>query len=96
MSLYAERHGMRTPIEKTYNISVKEYSLLFDCCSRYLEYLSWKYPQECPDGNGCCGLDWTKFSADMVAGKAQRRNRAQLLYELQKRHSAYYREHRQL
>ena len=65
MSLYTERHGMRTPIERTYSISIIAYSRLFDCCSRYFEYLAWKYPAECPDGNGCCGLDFEKFSEDM-------------------------------
>ena len=65
MSLYTERHGMRTPIERTYSISIIAYSRLFDCCSRYFEYLAWKYPAECPDGNGCCGLDVEKFSEDM-------------------------------
>ena len=65
MSLYTERHGMRTPIERTYSISIKAYSRLFDCCSRYFEYLAWKYPVECPDGNGCCGFDFGKFSEDM-------------------------------
>ena len=65
MNLYTERHGMRTPIERTYSISIIAYSRLFDCCSRYFEYLAWKYPAECPDGNGCCGLDFEKFSEDM-------------------------------
>ena len=65
MSLYTERNGMRTPIEKTYTISIKAYSLLFDCCSRYFINLAWKYPDECPDGRGCCGLDMYKFNDDM-------------------------------
>lgn len=65
MSLYTERHGMRTPIERTYSISIKAYSRLFDCCSRYFEYLAWKYPEECPDGNNCCGLDYDKFDMDI-------------------------------
>ena len=65
MSLYTERHGMRTPIERTYSISIKAYSRLFDCCSRYFEYMAWKYPEECPDGNSCCGLDYDKFDMDM-------------------------------
>ena len=65
MSLYTERHGMRTPIEKTYTISIIAYSLLFDCCLKYSKYLAWKYPQECPDGNGCCGLDRVKFNEAM-------------------------------
>ena len=65
MGLYTERHGMRTPIKKTDSISIKAYSLLYDCCTRYFEHLAWKYPEECPDGNGCCGLDLEKFNSDM-------------------------------
>lgn len=65
MSLYTERHGMRSPIEKTYTISIKSYSLLYDCCERYFEYIAWKYPDECRDGYGCCGLDYFKFNEDM-------------------------------
>ena len=65
MSLYTERHGMRNTIEKTYTISINAYSLLYDCCARYFEYIAWKYPDNCPDGNGCCGLDFFKFSEDM-------------------------------
>ena len=56
---------MRSPIEKTYTISIKAYSLLYDCCERYFEYIAWKYPAQCPDGLGCCGLDFFKFSEDM-------------------------------
>ena len=65
MSLYTERHNMRSPITKTYKISIKAYSLLYDCCSRYFEYLAWKYPEECPDGHGCCGFNFHQFSEDM-------------------------------
>lgn len=65
MSLYTERHNMRTPVQKTYTISVRAYSLLYDCCSRYFEYLSWKYPEECSDGRGCCGFNFYQFSEDM-------------------------------
>lgn len=66
MSLYTERHGMRTPMEKTYTISVKAYSVIFDCCERYFENLAWKYPEECSDeGHNCCGIDLDKFSEDM-------------------------------
>lgn len=65
MSLYTERHGMRKPIEKTYDISIKAYSLLYDCCSRYYDYLGWKYPDMCPDGHGCCGMDFKKFNEDL-------------------------------
>lgn len=65
MSLYTERHGTRCSINKTYTISITMYALLFDCCSRYFEYLAWKYPEICNDGNGICGLDFAKFSDDM-------------------------------
>ncbi len=65
MSLYTERHGMRTPIEKTDVITITTYSLLYDCCSEYFEYLAWKYPEECPDGCGCCGMDYEKFNENM-------------------------------
>lgn len=65
MSLYTERHGMRAPIEKTYVISIKAYSLLFDCCARYWDNLAWKFPSECPDGRGCCGIDWTKLNEEL-------------------------------
>lgn len=65
MSLYTERHNMRTPVTKTYKISIKAYSLLYDCCSRYFEHLAWKYTDECPDGYGCCGFNFYQFSEDM-------------------------------
>lgn len=63
--LYTERHGMRAPIQKTYDISIKAYSLLFDCCRKYWIYLAWKYPEECPDGNGCCGINLMQFNESM-------------------------------
>lgn len=62
MSLYTERHGMRNPIEKTYIISIDHYALLFDICDQYKEYLAWKYPEECPDGLGCCGINNEKLN----------------------------------
>lgn len=65
MNLYTERHNMRTPVAKTYKISIKAYSLLYDCCSRYFEHLAWKYTDECPDGYGCCGFNFYQFSEDM-------------------------------
>lgn len=65
MGYYTERHGMRTPIEKTYVISVKMYTLLFNCCERYYNNLAWKYPEQCGDGCGCCGLDYQKFFDDL-------------------------------
>ena len=60
-SYYTERHGMRQPIEKTYNITIEMYVLLFNCCTKYYNNLAWKYPEECPDGRGCCGLNVDQF-----------------------------------
>lgn len=60
-SYYTERHGMRQPIEKTYNITIEMYVLLFNCCEKFYNNLAWKYPEQCPDGRGCCGLDTDQF-----------------------------------
>lgn len=65
MSYYSERHGMRQPIEKTSVISPAMYSLLLKCCEKYFENIAWKYPLQCPDGYGCCGVDQELFDADM-------------------------------
>lgn len=62
MAYYTERHGMRKPVAKTYEISIEMYSLLFHCCEKYYNNLAWKYPEQCPDGQGCCGLDEEQFS----------------------------------
>ena len=66
MGLYTERHGMRNLVEKTYDISIRSYSILFDCCERYFNNLAWKYPKECPDEGACCGIDMVKFSEDVA------------------------------
>lgn len=68
MSLYTERNGMRQPVETTYEISLKAYSILLDCCEKYYENLAWKYPDYCPDSSDrsvCCGIDRTMFNEDM-------------------------------
>lgn len=62
MGYYTERHGMRAPVERTETITYEMYALIFDCCERYFDNIAWKYPEECPDGNGCCGLDIRKLS----------------------------------
>ena len=62
MSYYTERHGLRASVERTETITYEMYALIFDCCERYFENIAWKYPEECPDGNGCCGLDIGKLS----------------------------------
>ena len=54
MGYYTERHGLRAPVERTETITYEMYALIFDCCGRYFENIAWKYPEECPDGNGCC------------------------------------------
>ncbi len=65
MALYTERHGMRSPIERTSTISVEMYTMLFDCCEKYYNNLAWKFPEECRDGQGCCGLDYQQFNIHM-------------------------------
>ncbi|HIS35560.1 TPA: hypothetical protein IAC10_02865 [Candidatus Scatousia excrementigallinarum] len=66
MDYYTQRHGMRKPINKTYIIDESKYALLFDCCSRYKKYLAWKYPVECPDGNGIVECDDEKLETDLL------------------------------
>lgn len=65
MALYTERHGMRKPIERTSTITVEMYDMLFDCCEKYYDNIAWKFPEECPDGHGCCGLDHKLFNTYM-------------------------------
>lgn len=65
MEYYTERHGMRRPVTKTYNITVEKYALLFKCCKQYYNNIAWKYPAQCPDGHGCCGLDYEHFQLDL-------------------------------
>ena len=57
MSLYTERHGMRTPIEKTTTITVEMYSILLSCCEKYYDNLAHLFPEQCSDGMGYCGLN---------------------------------------
>ena len=65
MAYYTERHGMRRPVAKTYNISTEKYALLLHCCEKYYNNLAWKYPAQCPDGQGCCGIDHEQFRLDL-------------------------------
>lgn len=53
MAYYTERHGLRKPVVKTYDISIEKYALLLHCCEKYYDNLAWKYPAQCPDGQGC-------------------------------------------
>lgn len=61
MTYYTQRHGMRKSINKTYTITPQMYELLFKCCERYYNNIAWKFPDMCPDGHGCCGLDENAF-----------------------------------
>lgn len=65
MAYYTERHGMRRPVAKTYDISIEKYALLLHCCEKYYNNLAWKYPAQCPDGQGCCGLNYEEFRLDL-------------------------------
>jgi hypothetical protein len=49
MSYYTERHGLRAPIEKTYDITVAMYALIIDCCGKYYKNLTHLFPLKCHD-----------------------------------------------
>ena len=65
MAYYTERHGMRRPVAKTHDISIEKYALLLHCCEKYYNNLAWKYPAQCPDGHGCCGIDFEQLRLDL-------------------------------
>lgn len=65
LSYYTERHGMRKPIEQTYDIDPGKYSILLGCCERYYDNIAWKFPEECADERGCCGLDKIRLADEM-------------------------------
>lgn len=62
MAYYTERNGMRKQTAGIYEVSIDQYSLLFSCCKKYYDNLAWLYPERCPDGQGCCGVDWEKLN----------------------------------
>lgn len=66
MAYFSERNGLRNPIKRTYQITIPMYSLIFDCCKRYFDNMAWKYPLECPDGYGCCGIDTETLYNDLI------------------------------
>ena len=66
MSYYTERHGLRKSVEQTYDIDIDKYGLLLGCCEQYFENLAWKYPKECEDGRGCCGVDKLKLAKQII------------------------------
>lgn len=63
MSYYTQRHGMRQPVNKTYVITPQMYELLFKCCEKYHNNIAWRFPDQCQDGYGCCGLNLDDFNA---------------------------------
>lgn len=65
MCYYTERHGMRKPIEQTYDIDSSKYSVLLGCCEKYYDNIAWKCPKECEDGRICFGLDIYRFTNEM-------------------------------
>lgn len=65
MVLYTERNNLRTEIKKTYDITIDKYKVLLDCCTGYLDNISWKYPEYCPDGKFICGLNYKSFIANL-------------------------------
>ena len=65
MNYFTERHGMRKPVEQTYDIDPSKYYILLGCCEKYYDNVAWLYPEECEDGFGCCGLDKYRLAAEM-------------------------------
>ena len=66
MSYYTERHGLRKPITKTYNIDPERYGIILKCCEKYYDNIAWKFPRACEDGIwDCCGLDKLQLATEM-------------------------------
>lgn len=63
--MFTERHGMRSPVERTSTITADMYALLFDACVKHYRNLSWRFPEQCPDGHGCCGVDGEALERDL-------------------------------
>ena len=66
MSYFTERHGIREPVKHTTKITIEMYALLFDCCEKYYDNIAWKFPEQCLDGNGICGMDIDKFNNELM------------------------------
>ena len=67
MAYFSQKNGYRKAmIQKTDKITIEMYRLLFDCCEKYFKNIAWKYPAECPDGRGCCGIDEGKLVNDLL------------------------------
>lgn len=61
MSYYTERHGIRKPIQKTYDISIDMYATLFTCCEKYYNNLAWKFSVFTDNGNFRKGFNREAF-----------------------------------
>lgn len=59
--LYSERNHLRQTISNASKITSEMYRLFLDCCEKYLNNLSEKYPCVCPDGDDVCGVDKLKM-----------------------------------
>lgn len=66
MSYFTERHNLRQPVETTDSMSYEMYWVLYDLCSGYFDNIAWRFPEECPDGRGCCGLDLKRLSTSIA------------------------------
>ena len=62
MSYYTERHGLRTPINKTYDIALAMYAIIIDCCEKYYKYLTHLFPLKCYDD--FTASDYVAFNED--------------------------------
>ena len=56
MSYYTERHKIRNPIEKTYEIGFAKYDMLLNTCQKFFENIAWRFP-DYGDIDKCTGID---------------------------------------
>lgn len=61
MNYYTERHGIRKPIQKTYDISIDMYVALFTCCQKFYDHLAWKFSILADDGRSRKGFNREEF-----------------------------------
>lgn len=59
MQLYSERHSLRTPTQKTYNINRDVYFLLLNCCKKFQKNLTHIFTLKCHDNY--TDSDYIKF-----------------------------------
>lgn len=63
---YSEKKGLRKPKLKTDKITIDKYRLLLNCCEKYYNNLSWKYPLYCEDNQECIGVNIEDLKNDLV------------------------------